>query len=231
MTKLRKIVGLIIIFSTILFYSIYYKTFYKNTGIVNILPDNAPTKIKPADNSSMNISTADNDTIYDHIKSDKRTKTKTYVLPPPEAPLNIGKLKTEHTEQQDLEFITTIVDEITGKTQENHNQLDVKLTLVDGSNNAKLLRKLTQSNQENDTGYKLQLGSVLSEYDAKQDWSHIQTKYTTILAQKKLIIRKIKNQNGKVLYNILAGNYDSRNAAKIACRKLKQSNQSCIVVQ
>ena len=103
----------------------------------------------------------------------------------------------------------------------------LKITRLSGENNK--LYKLNKNSA--DSGYKIQLSSAWSEKEAKNEWERIQMRHLKYLKNAQLIIKKIKTNNNRIIYLVMAGNYPSLNQAKLVCKKLVASKQNCIVTK
>ena len=51
------------------------------------------------------------------------------------------------------------------------------------------------------------------------------------LKNAQLVIKKVKTNNNRIIYLVMAGNYPSLNQAKLVCKKLVSSKQNCIVTK
>ena len=120
-------------------------------------------------------------------------------------------------------------DEIHGSEQ-NADQIEVsklKFTKLTEETN-----KLHSFNINSiDSGYKIQLSSAWSEKEAKSEWQKIQVRHAKHLKNAQLIIKKVKINNDRIIYLIMAGSYSSLNQAKLTCKKLVASKQNCIVTK
>jgi septal ring-binding cell division protein DamX len=96
-----------------------------------------------------------------------------------------------------------------------------------GENNK--LYKLNKNSA--DSGYKIQLSSAWSEKEAKNEWERIQIRHIKYLKNAQLVIKKVKTNNDRIIYLVMAGNYPSLNQAKLVCKKLVSSKQNCIVTK
>ena len=103
----------------------------------------------------------------------------------------------------------------------------LKITKLSGENNK--LYKL--NNDSADSGYKIQLSSAWSEKEAKNEWERIQMRHMKYLKNAQLVIKKVKTNNNRIIYLVMAGNYPSLNQAKLVCKKLVSSKQNCIVTK
>jgi len=82
-----------------------------------------------------------------------------------------------------------------------------------------------------DSGYKIQLSSAWSEKEAQNEWKKIQARHVKYLKNAELVIKKVKANNDKIIYLIMAGHYSSVAQAKLICKKLTQAKQNCIVTK
>jgi len=121
--------------------------------------------------------------------------------------------------------IDNSTDEDKGEGQANIPQL--KITKLSGENNK--LYKLNKNSA--DSGYKIQLSLAWSEKEAKNEWERIQMRHMKYLKNAQLVIKKVKTNNNRIIYLVMAGNYPSLNQAKLVCKKLVSSKQNCIVTK
>ena len=103
----------------------------------------------------------------------------------------------------------------------------LKITKLSGENNK--LYKLNKNSA--DSGYKIQLSLAWSEKEAKNEWERIQMRHIKYLKNAQLVIKKVKTNNNRIIYLVMAGNYPSLNQAKLVCKKLVSSKQNCIVTK
>ncbi len=82
-----------------------------------------------------------------------------------------------------------------------------------------------------ESGYKIQLSSAWSEKEAQTEWHKIQMRNIKYLKNAQLVVKKVKVNNGRIIYLIMAGNYSTLNQAKLICNKLISSKQNCIVTK
>ena len=92
-----------------------------------------------------------------------------------------------------------------------------------------VLYKLNKNSAE--SGYKIQLSSAWSEKEANNEWERIQMRHIKYLKNAQLVIKKVKTNNDRIIYLVMAGNYPSLNQAKLVCKKLVSSKQNCIVTK
>lgn len=115
----------------------------------------------------------------------------------------------------------------TNKSITNQEISDLKITKISGQNNKLHIFNTSTA----DSGYKIQLSSAWSEKEAKAEWNKIQLRHIKYLKNTKLIVKKVKINNNRIIYLIMAGNYSSLNQAKLVCKKLVLSKQNCIVTK
>lgn len=130
---------------------------------------------------------------------------------------------------------TSIIEDggnVDNSTEENMGQAEsnipqLKITRLSGENNK--LYKLNKNSA--DSGYKIQLSSAWSEKEANNEWERIQMRHIKYLKNAQLVIKKVKTNNNRIIYLVMAGNYPSLNQAKLVCKKLVSSKQNCIVTK
>ena len=126
---------------------------------------------------------------------------------------------------EDVGNVDNSTDENRGESESNIPQL--KITRLSGENNK--LYKLNKNSA--DSGYKIQLSSAWSEKEANNEWERIQMRHIKYLKNAQLVIKKVKTNNDRIIYLVMAGNYPSLNQAKLVCKKLVSSKQNCIVTK
>ena len=136
---------------------------------------------------------------------------------------NVNAMPTSIIE--DVGNVDNSTDENRGEAESNIPQL--KITRLSGENNK--LYKLNKNSA--DSGYKIQLSSAWSEKEAKNEWERIQIRHIKYLKNAQLVIKKVKTNNNRIIYLVMAGNYPSLNQAKLVCKKLVSSKQNCIVTK
>ena len=123
------------------------------------------------------------------------------------------------------------ISDKTNDSDINHNtnqtSSQLKIIKLSAENN----RHYSFSTNSVDSSYKIQLSSAWSEKEAKIEWKKIQLRHAKYLKNKKLVIKKVRITNNKIIYLIMAGNYPSLNQAKLVCKKLTLSKQNCIVTK
>ncbi len=143
--------------------------------------------------------------------------------------VNVSSSEVVNTEliraMEDDGNIYNSIDEDKGEGQANIPQL--KITKLSGENNK--LYKLNKN--ATDSGYKIQLSLAWSEKEAKNEWERIQMRHMKYLKNAQLVIKKVKTNNNRIIYLVMAGNYPSLNQAKLVCKKLVSSKQNCIVTK
>ncbi len=169
---------------------------------------------KPLDPGGVEILNA-NSLIYEKLTSNDSVSKQINFNSLPEKPINIIF--------EDDEYSYDPIDKTIGN---NPSQTTLTINTITENNK---LHKVNINNSENN--YKLQLTSAWSEKEAKNKWEKIKLRHIKYLKNSKLITKKIKTNDGKIIYLIMAGNYASLSQAKLICKKLIAKKQSCIVTK
>jgi hypothetical protein len=145
-----------------------------------------------------------------------------------EEPKDLKKDETQEDfkEQQDDHIVSMAPRQVAANI-DNITSSNIKITTLPEEKNK--LYNLNMSSK--DSGYKIHLSSSWSEKEARAEWQKIQARHVKYLKNAELIIKKVKANNGKIIYLILAGNFPSVNQAKLICKKLTASKQNCIVTK
>ena len=212
-------IGCLICISAIYFAYQYYQS---SKPIITIYPDELPTKIKPS--IIENNQAAVHSTIYENlIAKDLNIKT-VKLLPDPEKPINIDSRNQSQSDESFDEIsnlIALIEPSNNSKNETDLNIIKLKKGSKDKASNAK--------NCKNNGNYKVQLGSVKSEAEAIQEGERIKKRFPKILQNVVITTKKVKYDDGKFFYLILAGDYGSLSQAKVVCKKLAYNKQSCVL--
>jgi hypothetical protein len=185
-------------------------------------------KIKPIDHDKPILRYADN-IIYRNLEQRKLNDKKNIIRSEPEQALKIDVPIIALLDNLDSldEIIDNILDQ---KEREQENQPFVtqnkyfKITKIIEKTNR--LRKFS----EKATAHcMIQLAVVRSEEEGQLEWSRIQKKHSQILKESEMILKKMKYDEGIVVYLLLVGPYPNIGSAKTICVKLSKRQQDCIL--
>lgn len=237
----------------------FYNVQYKVDKVIEIYPNNGPTKIKF---TSLQ---------YDNDRTECSSHSKITLFEEPETPLILTKLDDDNLTSNDIfnnleskntKTISTPLRNplLDNQMQENlgaqnRNSIDIHKDIHEDSN-AKSKQQLVAatefqkrlnvttvnikshntSNNPSRTSYKthgycLQLGSYKNESDALNEWLKIQEKYKNILGNGNVIFKKMIHDNGKIFYLLQVCNYKSLSKAKSDCKRLASRQQPCTIVK
>jgi hypothetical protein len=200
-----------------------YQYYQNSKPVITIYPDELPTKIKPSIIENNQIA-AVHSTIYENlIAKDTNIKTVKF-LPDPEKPMNIDSRNQSQSDESFDEIsnlIALIEPSNNAKNETDLNIIKLEKGSKDKVSNAK--------NCKNNESYKVQLGSVKSEAEAIKEGERIKKKFPKILKNVVITTKKVKYDDGKFFYLILAGDYGSLSQAKTVCKKLAYNKQSCVL--
>jgi len=141
-------------------------------------------------------------------------------------------IKTEASQEltETNEFITSgdsePKEELTQIKQETASKLGLNIVKIPKKNDNSYQEK---SHNHYQGFYRVQLASVKSELEATQEGERIKKKYSKILANAIISVKKVPYNKGKFFYLVLAGDYDSLSKAKTICKKLANNQQNCII--
>jgi len=198
-----------------------YQYYNNSKPIITIYSDELPTKIKPSTIENNQIA-AVYSTIYENLVA-KDTNIKTVkFLPDPEKPMNIDS----RNQNQDDESFDEISNLIALMEPSNNSKNETDLNIIKLEKGSKANNTKNCNNYES---YKIQLGSVKSEAEAMKEGERIKKKFPKILKNIVITSKKVKYDDGKFFYLILAGEYGSLGQAKAVCKKLAYNKQSCVL--
>ncbi|MCC8369652.1 MAG: SPOR domain-containing protein [Rickettsia endosymbiont of Oxypoda opaca] len=219
----------------------FYHYHYNNKPVITIYPDGSPAKIKPQEIENTKPFKIGG-SIYENLASQKTLIKDAKLLPEPEKPININSRRRTDEKIEDLltDFSTGVdqFDKISDLIPLN----DMPGDIVDspkieenttGLNIIKINRENAKIKQPQDynkvEGYKIQLASVKSEAEAVEEGERIKKKFIKILKNANITTKKVKYDDGKFFYLVLAGDYKSLAQAKAICKKLSYQQQSCVL--
>ncbi|WP_218460585.1 SPOR domain-containing protein [Rickettsia sp. TH2014] len=200
-----------------------YQYYQNSKPVITIYPDELPTKIKPSIIENNKIA-AVHSSIYENLIA-KDTNIKTVkLLPDPEKPMNIDS----HNQSQGDESFDEISNLIAliEPSDNSKNETDLNIIKLEKGSKDKVSNA---KNCKNNESYKIQLGSVKSGAEAMQEGERIKKKFPKILKNVVITTKKVKYDDGKFFYLILAGDYGSLSQAKAVCKKLAYNKQSCVL--
>lgn len=204
-----------------------YQYYQDSKPVITIYADELPTKIKPSKVEDI-MSSGVHSTIYENLISKNTNLKNAKLLPEPEKPVNIN-LRNQNDDPFDIDSsddISNLLSLIEPNNASQKDETDLNIIKRD--------KESTDSNKNiksynNLISYKVQLGSVKSEADAINEGERIKKKFPKILKNAVITTQKVKCDDGKFFYLILAGNYDNLSQAKAVCKKLSQNKQSCVL--
>jgi len=212
-----------------------YQYYQNNKPVITICADELPTKIKPSKIEDA-MPHEVHSSIYENLIS-KDTKFRiAKLLPEPEKPVIINSrnqsdnpfdIDSSDEISQLIFLIEPSISEVSDKRVEpekDENKTGLNIIKLEKTNNHKNIK-----GSDNLNGCKVQLGSVKSETEALKEGERIKKKFPKILKNAVITAQKVKYDDGKFFYLILAGNYDNLSQAKAVCKKLAQNKQSCVL--
>ncbi|AAU03552.1 SPOR domain-containing protein [Rickettsia typhi] len=197
-----------------------YQYYQNSKPVITIYPDDIPPKIRPSIIENNQITSVYSN-IYNLIAKDTNIQT-VKLLPDPEKPIIID---SSNQSQNDKTFdgMSNLMPLIESN---NKNATDLNIIkLAKGIKN----KVGNAQNCRSHTSYKVQLGSVKSEAEAMEEGAKIKKKFPKILQNVVITTKKVKYDDGKFYYLILAGEYSSLNQAQAVCKKLAHNQQSCVL--
>ncbi|XVN40303.1 MAG: SPOR domain-containing protein [Rickettsia endosymbiont of Argas persicus] len=223
-----------VLISIAIIYSAYQ--YYQNSKpVITIYPDELPAKIKPSSAEEIALSGV-HSSIYENLISKNTNLRIAKLLPEPEKPVII-----DSRDQSDDPFKVDSSDKIShliSSIEPSISEVSDKQAEPKKDETGLNIIKLEKKNRNNYTDikksnnsivYKVQLGSVKSEAEAIKEGERIKKQFSKILKNAVISTQKVKYDDGKFFYLILAGNYDNLSQAKAVCKKLAQNKQSCVL--
>lgn len=212
-----------------------YQYYQNSKPVITIYADSLPTKIKPSEVEDILLHQV-HSSIYENLTSKGANLKIAKLLPEPEKPVNINSRN-----QNDDPFDVDSSDDISSLlaliepniSDVSHKQIEPEKNKT-GLNIIKLEKENKHNRKDiknfnNLNSYKVQLGSVKSEAEALKEGERIKKKFPKILKNAAITTQKVKYDDGKFFYLILAGNYNNFSQAKSVCKKLAQHKQSCVL--
>lgn len=212
-----------------------YQYYQNSKPVITIYPDESPTKIQPSKPED-SVPHEVHSSIYENLISKNTNLKIAKLLPEPEKPVVINS-RNQNDDPFDInssDEISNLISLIESNINNGlHNQVEAEknetgLNIIKLDKENKNNRRDIKSNNY-PASYKVQLGSVKSEAEAIREGERIKKKFPKILKNAVITTQKIKYDDGKFFYLILAGNYDNLSQAKAVCKKLAQNKQSCVL--
>ncbi len=204
-----------------------YFAYQDSKPVITIYEDEMPIKIKPSQVEDI-MSPSVHSTIYENLISKNTNPKNAKLLPEPEKPVNINSRNQNDDpfEIDSLDDISNLLSliEPNDASQKNETGLNIIKRDKESTDRNKNIKSYIKLNT-----YKVQLGSVKSEADAINEGERIKKKFPKILKNAVITTQKVKYDDGKFFYLILASNYDNLSQAKEVCKKLAQNKQSCVL--
>ncbi|WP_253307973.1 MULTISPECIES: SPOR domain-containing protein [unclassified Rickettsia] len=239
---LFKIFIIVIILLTTGYFTYHY--YYNNKPVITIYPDDSPAKIKPQQIETIK-SFGIGSTIYENLTSKKTLIKDATFLPEPEKPINIESRKQIKEKIEDLIIDFSSLDQKMARLDKISDLISLNDMSSDISDSPKIEENKTglniikvsrddekvkkAQNYDEVGGYKVQLASVKSEAEAIAEGERIKKKFIKILKNADITTKKVKYDDGKFFYLVLAGDYKSLAQAKAICKKLSYQQQSCVL--
>jgi len=238
---------------------LYFFRVSSEKEVITLLPDESEIKVKPRDPGGLVIPHSDS-LVYEKLNVDRQKPSQVHILPDPEEPVEIVRnieheakfldsideilanlgyyeselLENSSSEEDSLDYI------MPNKLPSKEDLLisDEAIIFLPGTK-LKVMKALEDRYKtmrinvvsDQDKGYKIQLSSAYSSSDAKKEWQKIQQKYSKILQNANLIIKKVDGNSERIFYLVMAGSYPSLSHAKMVCKKLSFRKQNCIVTK
>jgi hypothetical protein len=79
------------------------------------------------------------------------------------------------------------------------------------------------------TIYRVQIASVKSEREAKDEWTRLENKYPVLLRRLNLIVTRVNLNEKGVFYRLLIGPLPDKPAAKAFCQSAKVQKIACLI--
>lgn len=79
-------------------------------------------------------------------------------------------------------------------------------------------------------GFRIQIGAMRTEEEARQVWESVRRKHGDVVAGKTMSISRVELGERGVFFRVYAGPLADRDAARDACAKLVRAGSGCLVV-
>ncbi|ADE29578.1 SPOR domain-containing protein [Rickettsia prowazekii] len=200
-----------------------YQYYQNSKPVITIYPDNLPPKIRPSIIENNQVASVYSNIYENLITQDTNIQT-VKLLPDPEQPMIIDS-RNQSQNDKIFDRMSTLIPLIesnnNAKNATDLNIIKLEKVIKDKVSNAQ--------NCRSNAGYKVQLGSVKSEAEAMAEGAKIKKKFPKILKNVVITTKKVKYDDGKFFYLILAGEYSSLSQAQAVCKKLAYNKQSCVL--
>jgi hypothetical protein len=227
----------------IIWYCYYNDFIFKKRQIVTLYPDKGETKIKPLDSGGIVLPNS-NSSIYESFHINNTPKKQVVLLPEPEKPIIISAAK----DQEDQDIIDQAISSLSTNSlidqgvNHNDNKSNLKGNLPQAKPAQNVLNIITIKQEPNKLTdiinnkklkkyYKLQLTSVKSRKQGKEEWRILQQKHAKLLGNLQFSLKKMEIEKGKIFYLLLAGKYNTVSEAKLMCKKINRRQQNCVIYQ
>jgi cell division septation protein DedD len=84
-------------------------------------------------------------------------------------------------------------------------------------------------NPKLNTIYRVQIASVKSEREAKEEWERLKSKFPTLLRRLNLTVARVNLDEKGVFFRLLIGPLPDKSAAKEFCKSAKERKIACLV--
>lgn len=224
----------------------------KEEDLLVVEADSSPLKEKPEDPGGMKIPNQDK-TVFETFSGNNEPAKVERILPPPEEPVSKREL-TERTEiarkihesikpaepynsEEKPDFgispDNSAVEEVStpnikseevvlSEKQEEKpaiKEQEAEKTVQKPAPEAKISKQTS--------GVKVQLGAFSSESEARQNWTKIQKKFSSLSGKSPIIVRA--EVKGRVFYRLRVGGFGSVDEARKFCKSLSAKGQACII--
>ncbi len=117
------------------------------------------------------------------------------------------------------------------ESEKQKQNLDSDLNIIKAEDDRYQIEELSNINDQENKGFKVQIAAALSVNSAKKKWLELKKRHGKALNKASFVNQKVSGKNERIFYLVMGGYYPSLNEAKSVCRQLSRRNQHCIVVR
>lgn len=210
----KKYIIITILFLISIFYCVYYvyEEYFEDKPIVTIKADARPHRIRPE--KSDDFADSGYNPIYDNIKSNQRDVSVSKLTKLPEAPMKIAPK------------VGDAISKIVERNVKSNRAEPSNLKIISEKNQS---LKKSKNDVAKERQYYVQVASARSVELAEKEYARISKQYAHLLKNLRHRIIRYKLKDRGAFFKLLIGPLNGPEHARLICKKLIQSKQSCIM--
>jgi cell division septation protein DedD len=195
-----------------------------------ITAEAGPEKIRPQEEGGLEVPNQDI-RVYNELTGSPDTPEAEVLLPPPEAPVSPPVVAEQQTAAESAEIPSVPAPDLepaAGAGADDQPQPVPEEPAVAAA--APALEEDPVQTAAITGAFRIQLAAVKSEDAAQVGWRKMTKTHPDVLGDLTLNVVKVDRSSGGALYRLQAGPFADRATAEVACGKLKQKRQDCLVI-